>query len=297
MAQRPERIAVWRGPHGVLLTLCLAWLAAWLWSANASIRDETDATVAMSNAALALPGVTTATLLAGAATAVYAVGWARLRWPALPGRATWLVSAAAGLALGVLAGALILIGYGTRSSILVLALTVAVAGTLGGLAAGPAPRGVAAAGLSATLTQFLVVFAMNLFNHPLLHLMGDGDGARAHVAASARLALTEALVAGLVAGLVAFAHLRRQPHTWRFPAYLAAGAAAGLVSLVAEPVTRIGGAQLLDRVSGLSPADAAWQEMSANGRINHGLVVLFAGAITALVLFGRTLRPAERARS
>ncbi|MBO0867893.1 MAG: hypothetical protein J2P15_04955 [Micromonosporaceae bacterium] len=270
-------------------------MAAWLWSANASIRDATDATVAMSNAALALPGITTATLLAGAATALYTVGWIRNRRPELRARAVWAASAAAGLSLGVVAGATILIGYGTRGSILVLALTVAVAGTGGGLAAGPAPRGVVAAGLSAMLAQFLVGFALNLFQHPLLDLMGDGDGARAHLAASARLALTESLVAGLVAGVVAFAHLRRQACGWRFPAYLAAGATAGLLLLVAEPITRIGGAQLFDRVSGLSPADAAWQEMFASGRINQALVVLFVGAITALVLFGRTLRPAERA--
>src|SRR5690242_17381026 len=95
----------------VLLALGLIWLAAYLWSAHASIDEAgTDQLIAVFDAALALPGVVAATMLAGATAGVTALGWLR---PRLSGPGGWVVSGVAllsGLVIGGLAGGMILLG-------------------------------------------------------------------------------------------------------------------------------------------------------------------------------------------
>src|SRR5262249_33096717 len=153
---------------------------------------------------------------------------------------------------------LILLGYGHRGSIVVLAVSVAVAGTLAGAAGLIRQREVVAAGAAATLAAFLVDFLLSVFNVQLMDLFGAGASVGSRVTAISRIALTTSLVGGLAAGVVAFWYLRRTGSALRFPGYLAAGAGPGLLLLLAEAITRIGGAQVFHVVQGLSEADRTY---------------------------------------
>ena len=83
--------------------------------------------------------------------------------------------------------------------------------------------------------------------------------------------------------------MRRGRYGRRFPAYLAAGAAPGVVLLLAELVTRLGGGQLYGLAGRLGGADAQLLDLMGTSRLEHALIVLFAGTLTALFVFGRTL--------
>jgi hypothetical protein len=278
-----------RRSTAVLLALALVWLATMLWSAHASIRGAGDPVIAVIQAALALPVVIAATMLASAAA-----GLATLhRLPGVGPRLRWLVGAASGLVVGALAGGLILFGYGHRSSILLLAGSVLVAGALGGLLGAVQPGEVIAAGLAGTLGAFLIDVALNAFQHPLLHAFGAGNSTLAQLQAASRLALTGSLLGGLGAGVIAYWYLRRSGTGARLFGYLGAGAVPGLVLLVVEAITRVGGAQLFSLTGGLSTADRAVVNYLGNSRLDHALVVFFVGAIVALLCFGRGLRPAQ----
>src|SRR5262249_44540276 len=111
--------------------------------------------------------------------------------------------------------------------------------------------------------------------------------------ASGRLSLVVALVGGVAAGAVAYRWLRRSRDTQRWPAYLVGGAAPGLLLLLAELVTLVGGAQLLRIAGSVSAADREVIAYLSGARIETGLVVLFAGALTTVLAFGRTLRGPE----
>lgn len=287
-----------QGPAGtrpasalVLLALGLIWLAAYLWAAHASIDGAgSDPVVAVIDAALALPGVIAATMLAGTAAGVALLTLLTARravggWPAAG------FAIGAGVLIGALAGGLILLGYGHRSSIVVLAWTVLAAGAVGGLLGSLRPRVVVASGLSATIVAFFLGFALNYKQERLLKLFGAGSSTKSQVDALTLLTLTQSVVAGVIAGIVAYLYLRRARASLRFPAYLAAGAMPGVLLLLAELVTWIGGRQLLGVASGVSTFDQVALDYSGSSRLNHGLVMLFVGGIVAMVAFGRTLGP------
>lgn len=284
MTSRPSRGSL------ILLGLSLLWLAGMLWSANANIVGTGNALGALIQVADALPVVIAASMVAGAATAHAALRWWRpqrtaLRWPA---------GAACGTAVGAVAAGLILIGYGHRSSIVVLAVSVLLAGTVGGALGALQPVLLVAGGLAGTLVAFVVAFALAVFQDQLLGLLGAGTSPASQLAAASRLALTTSLLGGVGAGVVGFAVLRRGSER-RFLVYLAAGAFPGVVWLLSEAITLTGGAQVYGLVGGLSEADRAILDYTGQSRLNHGLILLFVGAIVALVCFGRTLRPAEKA--
>ena len=273
----------------VLAVLALAWLAAMLWSAYATIRTAPDAVTTVIDAAWALPGVIAAGVLAGAAGAgaALAVLLARRGGTGVAGRLA--VATGTGFGTGAVAATLVLLGYGHRGSIVVLAATVALAGTVGGAAvAVPRPEFTAAT-VAATLSAFVLDLALTVFQSPLLRLFGAGGSARATYLAGGRLALAASLLGGVAGGLVAYLWLRRGRYGRRFPAYLAAGAAPGVVLLLAELVTRLGGGQLYGLAGRLGGADAQLLDLMGTSRLEHALIVLFAGTLTALFVFGRTL--------
>ncbi len=278
------------GPRGttVLLVLSLIWFAAMLWSAHANIVGTGTAMGALIQLADALPVVVSASMLAGAAGALAAVAWlpvrARLRWP---------VALGAGTLPGALAGGLIIWGYGHRSAILLLAASVLVAGTVGGGLGALRPGELVAAGVAGTLAGFFVAFGLRVFENQLLGLFGAGSTPGSQLTAASRLALTTSLLGGTAAGLVAFGYLRRTSADRRFLVYLAAGAFPGVLLLLAEFVTLIGGAQVFHVVGGLSRADRAIVDYVGHSRLNHALILLFVGALVALLCLGRTLRPAD----
>jgi hypothetical protein len=304
MPDEPEQRTGLRGAV-ILFALGLLWLAGYLWSAHAGIVGTgDDPLVVVTEAAMALPGLVAATTLAGAATSNAAL---RLR-PAR-GWVGFALAAACGLAVGGLAGALVLFGYGHRSSVVVLAWAVLAAGVIGGLLGSLRPADALSAGLAATFGPFLLDFLPNIWQGPLLRLFGAGTTVASRLDAARRLSIIEALTAGLVAGLVAFWYLRRvarrsgaQPAPDRrrggagFLGYLAAGATPGLLLLTAEAVTRIGGARLFDAAGRLSAFDHFVIGYTNGSRLNHDLAVLFVGALASLICFGATLKPANRPR-
>jgi hypothetical protein len=279
---------------GALAVLATAWLLAMLSSARQAVgRTPGAGDLAVTQAALALPAVITASLLAGTAVGLAAVYLAGRRVPAVMSGPVprFGVAGGAGAALGLAVATPIAFGYGGLPSILVLAGTVTAAATLGGLLAGVRFGTVVAAGVSGALGVFLVGFVLGVFDSSLLDLFGSGDTTASQVAANAWVALTASLVAGLVAGVLGYTYLRRYGGALRWPAYLVAGAMPGLLILVAEAVTRLGGAQLFRLAGAVSADDHAVLRYLNAARFNRALIVLFIGALVAIFLFGRTLRP------
>jgi hypothetical protein len=217
------------------------------------------------------------------------VAWRTTRTPDGGRSGRWLIGSLAGLTTGLLVAAVVVLGYGSHSPDLVLALSVMVACTLGGAVVAFPPVKIMAAGVAATLGAFVVGVALNVFQNHIVDLFGPGSTAQSHLAAANRAALAESLLGGVVAGLIAFVHLRRRAGDRRFLAYLAAGATPGGLILLAEVVTRLGGAQLFNLARKISPADNTAVDYFSSARVNHALVVLFAGMIVALIAFGRTL--------
>lgn len=277
----------------VLLALGLLWLAGYLWSAHADIIGTgDDPLVVVTEAALALPGLVAVTMLCGAATSN-----AVLRWRDGRGQVAFALAAGCGLLVGAAAGSLILFGYGHRSSVVALAWAVLAAGVIGGLLGSLRFPEVLSAGLvAAVFGPFLLDFLPNLWQGQLLRLFGAGDTVASQFSAVRTLSIVEALTAGLVAGLVAFWYLRRSRAAVGFLGYLAAGAAPGLLLLIAEAVTRIGGARLFNAAGNLSEFDRVVINYTNGSRLNHHLVVFFIGAFVALIGYGVTLKPAARPR-
>lgn len=276
----------------------LIWLAGMLWTARATIRSAGDAALAIFFAAYSLPAVISASMVAGVAVGLAVVnrlaGLLRERPSARS-----LVATGAGLLTGLMAAAIVTLSYGGGSAIMVLGGTVAAAATVGGALASLRAATIVGASVVASIGVFLLGVLFQAFRGGLLSLYGAGESEASQEGARGLFAATVALTSGLVAGYLSYRYLRRatrhaQPPP-RWPAYLAAGAGAGLMLLLTEVIIRIAGAPVLSLARSLSEIDAsglAWQD---SARINYGLVVLFAGAITAVIAFGRTLpRPSAR---
>ncbi len=301
---------------GLLLLLALIWLAAKMWTTHTSVsgRDIT-ADVAIASLALNLPDVVGASVLAGAAAGLVAAG---RRWRSnasflsqasrntvtpttadfdgdptqshkAPGLRRALTGLTAGILPGLAAAGAILAAYGMRPSIGVLAATVGVAAALGGAAAAMPPPAFAA-GIAATISVYALGAVVNNFQSPLKSLLGAGSTPQSQLTAANLLSFATAVVAGLVAGLVAYIYLRRRVTGRRWPAFLLAGALPGLLLLLAEALTRYGGAPLLDVVRGLSAGDRTTVDYLEATRLNQALVVGFVGGIVATIAVGRTLR-------
>jgi hypothetical protein len=276
----------------ILLGASLVWLAGMIWAANANVLEAGDSIVALAVATSALPVVIATTMLAGAAAGLTAAAWR----PVQP-RVRWALAIGVGTVVGAVAATLILWGYGHRSSILVIAAAVLLAGTAGGAVGAIRPGQVVFAGLVGALAAFVADAVFSFFAGPLMDLLGGGTSAPARLAAASRFALTTSLIGGVIAGSVAFWLLHRAKCGWRLPAYLGAGTVAGGLLLLTEVITRIGGAQAFHSVAQLSPADRVYVDYVAQSRLDHGLIVLFVGAIVALLCFGSTLKRPEPARS
>jgi hypothetical protein len=286
---------------GTLAVLALAWLLAMLSSARLAVGDAPQATpLAMVRAALELPQVVAASLVSGAAVGLAALGLAARLAGSGPARplSRYGLGAGTGLLAGVAVGTPIILAYRELPSILLLGGTVAGAAGLGGLVAGFRRRTVVAAGVTGALGGFVVGLVERIFEGDLRHVFGARDSAESVVTASAWLVLAGAVVAGVVAGAAGYAYLRRSRRDGpRWPAYLLAGAMPGLFMLLAEVVTRLGGARLFQLVGAAGPDDRSVLSYVAAARLDRALIMVFAGALAAVILFGRTIRPDHESRS
>ncbi|MDM4722624.1 hypothetical protein QTQ03_24625 [Micromonospora sp. WMMA1363] len=302
--ERPEGLGPALAPGtAVLALLALGWLTGMLWSTREAINSAAAGITAISLSAFALPGVISAALVAGATFALFGVDLLARRGR---GRATlrFVAAVATGLLVGLAAAFAVNLTYADNATTNVIAGTTAAAAIIGGAVAGARSAPVVGAVVAAALGTLIFVVAFSRVRDPLFDLFGAGTTQESLFGAAKWVSRTESLLAGLVAGLLTFGYLtwarrwtvRRDPYApaLRWPAYLVAGAGPGLLLLAAEVILRTGGRELLDLAGALSEADAVAQTALGTSRVDNAIWVLFVGALTAMVAFGRTLGPTSQ---
>jgi len=280
---------------GIVLALVgLLWMAGLLWSARATITGRDDAEMEVTSTAYALPGAISASLVGGAAVAL-AVLTAISRRRTLGGTLRFAIATGTGLVLGLL-GALSIITINQDGWVYaVVGGTVAAAATIGGALAGfRAPR-VLAAVCWAAITVFAIGVVLNFV--PWLQLFGSGSSTSSQFGAANWFSLTQRVLGGLAAGLVAYASLRRARRgadgtDVRWPWYALAGAGPGLLLILAEGLARTAGARVLELAGKVSELETTVQRLLSASRFNSALIVMFIGAVTAIIAIGRTMGPA-----
>jgi hypothetical protein len=284
--------------RGLLLAvLSLVWMAAMLFSARITITGRADAETEVTSTAYALPGAVSASLVTGAAVALAVLGLvARRRAPGATLR--FAIATGTGLVVGLL-GALAIITINTDGWLYaVVSGTIAAAATIGGALAGLRVPRVLAAICWASIAVFLVGFLLNVFQNPVMHVLGSGDSEQSQTSAAQWFSFAQSLLSGVVAGIVASRLLRRARRRAGGadlgPAfYFLAGGGPGLLLLVAEGLTRTAGAQVLDLAGKVSELELTVQKLLGGARFNSALIVLFAGAVSAAVSFGLGIKPAH----
>jgi hypothetical protein len=274
----------------LLPVLSLIWLGIALWAAHGQIHSNSSGgSVALATAAEALPGVVQATLVAGTGLALLIAAWL-LR--TAPSWLRWIGGAVAGAIAGGVAAAATMIAYPHLPSITSTAVTLVITGALGGVLTAipriqPAVRGGLAAALGALAV--ITIINANAVLSRLLNLYGfSATSPAAALQASKYVQYTEYALAGIAAGVIAFLYLRRR-QVRQVPMFPLAGALPGLVLLAAYALTSIGGHALLDAANRLSDADRVLNGMELAETVPNALLVLFIGALVALISFGRTL--------
>jgi F0F1-type ATP synthase assembly protein I len=278
---RPDAPAISSGT-GTQVFLGLLWLGTSMWVAHATINGtDDDISGTLGSAAAALPGVVAATLVTTASIASAASS----RFPGAGRRL--LVGLATGVLFGAAAAAGIRFGYGSASSITVLAITVGVASVLGGAAAA-LPNSVLEACLWATTWVFFAGVIFGVLQPQLTRLLGGGPTAdlAAQTTADTRFTYAQSVLTGLIAGVYASRSLRGEQYARAW--YLVAGALPGLLLVAAEGLTRAGGESLVNLVQGFAPDETVLLALSDVARLRHGLIVLAVGGAVATLAARRT---------
>jgi hypothetical protein len=238
-------------------------------------------------AALVLPSVLVATVIAGVAVGVLAIG--RFAGDAAV-RPRLLHGGLGGLPVGLVAAGGMVAAYHHGPAVAFVAATVGVTGVLGGLFAAIQPISAAAAGAAAGVVVSVIGLLVAYFQNDLVDLFGNQETVGTMADASYRLQLTTSIVSGAVGGVTAFLYLRRTGLALPWPAYPLAGAVPGLLTLGATLLGWIGHLPLTDVVAETSAFDAQIIASRVPEQVNHGLILLFAGAFVAMIAVGRTLR-------
>ncbi|MET7417560.1 hypothetical protein [Dactylosporangium sp. NPDC005555] len=281
MANRVVSSSLDRRPYTVVV-VALALLALTLWSTYSVVANAASDFLVTTLAALVLPSVLLATILAGAAAGVVAVGM--LPWRPL------LSGAAAGLAVGLLSMGGMLVAYHHGPAVPYVAAVVAVTGALGGAAAAIRFLEAVIAGIAGGVAATALGLVAAYFQNDLVDLFGNQETVGTMAEAASRLQLTTSVLSGVLAGVVAFLFLRRTGLALPWPVYPAAGAAAGVLTLVATLLGWLGRLPLTAIVEDYSSFDAQIIYSRLPEQVNHGMIVLFAGAFVAMILVGRTMR-------
>lgn len=261
---------------GQELFLGLMWLGTSMWVAHATITGSADDVAgALGSAAAALPGVVAAMLVASASIASAAGS----RYSTAVGRL--FMGVLVGAVFGAIAAAAIRFGYGDTPSIMVLAITVGVAGVLGGAAAA-LPSSVLDAALWATSWVFFAGVIFGVLQQQITTLLGGGPNADPAAQATADLRFTygQSILTGLLAGVSVMRTPGADRPTRRF-AYVVAGLLPGVVLIVTEELTRLGGQTLVHFVNGFSPDEPALVQLTDAARMRHALIVLAVGGLVA----------------
>jgi iron complex transport system permease protein len=297
MAAQDEATAVRSSSPGVVLAaVAVLWMAGLLWSARTTITRGGDPAMEVTATAYALPGAISASLVAGAAVALAVLAAVGRNGRTIGATLRFAITTGSGLVLGLLGGASILTINTDGWVYAVVAGTIAAAATIGGAFGGFRVPQIVAAVCWAAIAVFAVGFVLNIGQTPLLDLFGSGATSASQAAAARWFSLTQAAVGGIAAGVVAYLSLRRarrraEGADFRWPLYALAGAGPGLLLLLAEGLTRTAGARVVALAGRVSELELTVQRMLSGSRFNSALVVLFAGAITAILAVGRTLGP------
>jgi hypothetical protein len=274
----------------LLPTLTVIWLLAKLWASHGQIAGSGGGLVALATAAGALPGVVQAGIVAGAGVALLTDS---LRLGRMAG---WLARLGAGLVIGGVGAALVVITYPHLPAIAALGTTLVIGSLLGAALVGiPRIATGVAAGVAAMLAALAVTTFLNSQN-VLSHMLtwfGAGTTAESVVHASKLVQYADYTLIGIVAGLTAFFYLRHRGATW-FPLYLIGGALSGILMLLGYALTSIGGSSLMDAANRISEADRILNDLVTQESVPNAMIVLFVGAFVALFAYGRTL-PAKKA--
>ncbi|GIE28904.1 hypothetical protein Ait01nite_019490 [Actinoplanes italicus] len=286
----PEIVEESRLTVALIAVASVAWTAAMLWSARASITSRADAAMEVTSTAYALPGAVSAVLVAGAAVALLVLTLVSGRRPLGP-TVRFAVATGSGLLVG-LAAAIPIFTINTLGTIYAaVGGTLAAAATIGGALAGLRIPRVVAAVAAASVGVFLIGFVLNLFQEPVLDAFGAGD-TESSANAAQWFSYSQAALSGLAAGIISYLLLRRAGEGVRWPMYALAGAGPGLLLVIGELLSRTAGAEVLELAGKVSELEKTVQELLSTARLNNALIVVFAGALTAIVAVGRTLGPA-----
>jgi hypothetical protein len=281
----------WRPAGAVLVAvLALVLLLLTLWSTYGVVSSAASEFLITTLVALVLPSVLVATVLAAVAAGVLAVGrfarvgkvWSRVLFGAL-----------GGLPVGLLATGGTIAAYHHGPAVGFVSAVVAVSGVLGGAFAAIRPVSAAAAGAAGGVAVTALGLLVAYFQNDLVDLFGNRETVGTMADAASRLQLTTSVVSGILGGVVAYIYLRRSGLTLPWPAYLLAGAVPGLLTLGATVLGWIGRLPLTDIVKDYSDFDAQIIFNRLPEQVNHGMIVFFAGAFTAMIAVGRTLRRAN----
>ncbi|GAA4204045.1 hypothetical protein [Actinocatenispora rupis] len=198
-----------------------------------------------------------------------------------------------GLVAGIVAGGA---GYLLEADLstadrLVVGAGVATAALLGGAATAIRPGLMTVAGYIGTVVVIAVLALRSLFLTPLTRLFG-GEGTIAKYAqAQSNLALVSFIVAGIIAGVAVHLYVRRTGNRLGTAANVAAGATPGVLALVAQLLTWAFGSSLISSAGGLDLGDTLAFQLAGRYQLNGSLALLFAGALVAVLLYGRTRGP------
>ncbi|GIG57207.1 hypothetical protein Lfu02_15790 [Longispora fulva] len=267
----------------ILVGIGFAWLFALLWVLRVTLTESGGADSGLISAAQNLFPLVTAILAAGASAGMLAV--ATLRF-ASTGLRRLAAGAGAGLLFGVLAGGLALAMIRDTRSSAVIAVCSAAAALVGGLFAAINPIRVVAAGVAGTYAAFLTKVILSIF----LQKFTQEAGPEKSFFTSHWMLLIFGVVSGIVAGVVSFRYLRRGP-AQHWAGYLPAGAVAGALAILSEGFAWLTVPRLVAPVTDATFTEALLAT-DIGPRVNSGIALLFAGAVTATILVGRTMRPA-----
>lgn len=276
---------------GVIPLLTLTWLAVAAAEARVELEGNVERTLMLLRPLLEFPQVMTASLATAAAVALAVLEFLSRRADRDAAvvrrtRARFGIAAAAGIVPGLGVAVPLLLGYPDFPYVPVFAGLLVGAGLLGGLLAALPARAAVAAGVFGAFNAFVVVSLIGESAGDLLPLFGAGDTMQSWRVASDRLELASGLAAGLVAGICAYWYLRWADRGARWPAYLGAGALPGVLTLVGEAATRACAPPLVRLIDQMSAVDLTFWDYLPVVRLNHALVMLFAGALVTILLLG-----------
>jgi hypothetical protein len=254
--------------------LALVWLGTSVYATHAELKGSSGGlSGVLGSAAAALPGLVAGTMITG--LTIGAAVASRYRNPF----ARFAVGLGAGVLFGAVTGVGLRFAYGSAESITVLAVVAAAASVAGGILAA-LPEDIVEAALWAATWVFFAGVIGGVLQPNVTNALGGGptDPAGAQLAAATRFTWGLTILTGIIGGVYAYRNLRNdKPGLLTFAL---AGGLPGLVLLVSEGLTRLGGASL-ERI--VHVGGDALVPLSDDTRLRNAVVIRGVGAVVAAI--------------